>query len=264
MLYCLLDKLHLHINDIMKTKRHFSITFSVLLLATLFMGCSKDDSGPDGYALGDPYPNATAPIGVVFWLDNPVEGRSLHGKIVSLKEENMDRGNGEYGVIWGPDIQVGASSESDGKANTSAVSTYISSHAESWSDFPCFYWVINMMNGKTSDYNPEQDLWYLPSITEMKVLFAGFSGKNYKDEYWIHPDAAMTDYNSAEVQNAQAKFNQQLTSAGGTAIDTKKFPWYMSSTEISKSGMFDLNISNGQRDYGTKILIGRVRAIRTF
>ena len=98
------------------------------------------------YKVGDYYNDGTKE-GVVFWVD----ATGKHGKIVSLAQRNLQ---------WCTYAQykkkkvVGATSETDGKANTDKVMARADSR-----EYTAFVWCRNM--GKS---------WYLPAIEELQLL----------------------------------------------------------------------------------------------
>ena len=98
------------------------------------------------YKVGDYYDDGTKQ-GVVFYVDSSGQ----HGKIVSLDQvEKQWCSRAQYDKH----IVVGASSMSDGKANTDKVM----SHSDS-AEYPAFVWC----RAKGND-------WYLPAIDELKIL----------------------------------------------------------------------------------------------
>ena len=100
------------------------------------------------YKVGDYYDDGTKQ-GVVFYVD----ATGQHGKIVSL-DQVMEQWctNAQYdkGIV------VGASSESDGKANTEKVMSRSDS-----AEYPPFVWC----RAKGKD-------WYLPAFEELKLLYS--------------------------------------------------------------------------------------------
>ncbi len=98
------------------------------------------------YKVGDYYNDGTKE-GVVFWVD----ATGKHGKIVSLTQTKL---NWCTKAQYDKEIVVGATSKTDGKANTDKVMARADSR-----EYPAFVWCRNM--GKS---------WYLPAIDELELL----------------------------------------------------------------------------------------------
>lgn len=151
----------------------------------------NDVSSPK-WTIGSLYPNATNPIGVVFWLDSTdpsYEGgatpKGLKGKIVSLDEANVQWCSNN-GITIG-----GARSQTDGAANT----TYIqNSGYPVTTTFPAVAWCV-----AKNTTAPEGIYWYLPAIDEMVTLFNWWAADSNHNNSIIAssgaPFAAPFDYN---------------------------------------------------------------------
>ncbi len=102
------------------------------------------------YKVGDYYNDGTKE-GVVFYVD----ATGKHGKIVSLDE--VDIGWCTFAQYY-KEIVVGATSKTDGKANTDKVMARADS-----TEYPAFVWCRNM--GKD---------WYLPAEEELSLLLLDY------------------------------------------------------------------------------------------
>ena len=100
------------------------------------------------YKVGDYYDDGKKK-GVVFYVD----ATGQHGKIVSLDQVKKKWCTTAQ---YYKDIEVGASSKSDGKANTDEVMSRSDS-----AEYPAFVWC----RAKGKD-------WYLPAIDELKLLYS--------------------------------------------------------------------------------------------
>ena len=124
--------------------------FSLMLLcaAVIFTGCSKDDDEPAEvviYAVGDLYPNATNPVGVVF----SVTDEGAHGKVLSLTQSDK--------ISWGADGITGAIDKEDGRVNVAKIKALDSD----LSDYPAFKWCADLGAG-----------WYLPAKDEISAFYS--------------------------------------------------------------------------------------------
>lgn len=221
------------------------------------------------YKVGDYYPDPNAVYsggvlqsgdaaqGVVFWLDPDAPGydgsgtpTGLHGKVVSLDEENTENSGGQYGVTWGPtNTATGADSPTDGQANTAKIKMITV-----WDDnYPAFKWVA----AHGAD-------WYLPAKEELKALYAGFSGKVYEDISGWGDFSSMPGYNDGAASTARTAFNALLTGAAGTALQTGTWPYYWSSTGGSGNDAWYVGFGNGNTSGDGKGNQSRVRAVLAF
>lgn len=176
------------------------------------------------YTVGDYYPDAANPIGVVFEISN----RGSNGKIVSLTQEFQQRWGGiqnesENGLpsIANPD-------------NGDVATRDLINGRKSWgnfeSDYVIFHWVHNEVNNK--DINGK---WYIPSKNELKSLYAASSGLTYADieATWLD-DQPMPNFDTQACKDARDAFNNKLTSAAGKWLDP--YGWYWTSTEVVTGG----------------------------
>lgn len=97
------------------------------------------------YTIGSLYPNATAPIGVVFGISDD----GLHGGIISLDQEE---------TAWSlSDESHGNNSVEDGQKNMDAITAYIAKHSSPAGSFPAYEWCKNKGEG-----------WYIPALYELQ------------------------------------------------------------------------------------------------
>ncbi len=253
----------------------------MIILVGIVVVLASCKTGKEVYKIGDYYPDpkvkfsapgtvskGTMPIGVVFWID-PASSQDggktgMAGMIVSLAEENTDG----KGIKWddGWDINVYHTEATDmnsGSANMATVANYIATNNKSWNNFPAFNWVVTKMNGQT-DYNATRDRWYLPAKNELKMLYAGFSGKVYESlPEWID-GANMAGYDDAGSVEARNVFNQAIVAAGGAPLETSSDPYYWSSVEDYDVLAWVVNFQNGYSFIDPKPNPSRVRAISAF
>ncbi len=154
------------------------------------------------YKVGDYYDDGTKQ-GVVFYVD----ATGQHGKIVSLDQvkEQQWCTNAQYDK----GIRVGASSESDGKANTDKVMSRSDS-----AEYSAFVWC----RAKGKD-------WYLPAKDELKLLYSvrdtinrtlnERGGKRLSGWYW-----SSTEYNGSSAWDVDM-YN------GDTYFNIKYFNYYV-------------------------------------
>lgn len=136
-------------------RTNISGAYSNIYNATLTVTC--DDSAWNeneevefpkavSYAVGDPYPDATNPIGVVFYIERD---DATKGKIVSLDETGD--------MVWSTEsITTGVTDGDDGFANTNAIKNLPSYSADK---YPPVAWCLN-----------KGTRWYLPAWRELRTL----------------------------------------------------------------------------------------------
>lgn len=169
------------------------------------------------YAIGDYYPNARRPEGIVFEVS---EG-GLHGKIVSLygtESESLRWGSLDGKEYSGdPDLDDGRD-----------VTAYFLGMVQSMTDKGDTGWlndhtVWKWFHEKLTDGTLSGD-WYCPAINELKSLFASIYGIDYNNiaDTWSDYTQPMPGF--AAIVNKEAlqnSFDEKLSSKGGT-----KFNWY--------------------------------------
>ncbi|MBK5720792.1 fimbrillin family protein [Dysgonomonas sp. Marseille-P4677] len=211
------------------------------------------------YAVGDYWPDNTYPDGIVFWVKPGSFGTK--GKVVAFKEAYVSK--------WGPDNDedaagvAGIRSLTDGATATrSLIAKYKGSIVAFSMDYPAFFHIYNMNNGN------ENGAWYLPARDELKMLYAGYSGKVYESIVgWIASNN-MPGYDSPECKEARTQFNAKLTAKdGGIAIGcsgNSVAKRYLSSSEDWANGSFIFNVESAQYGYFLKSDDGNVRWIREY
>jgi hypothetical protein len=197
------------------------------------------------YAVGDYWPDDANPKGVVFWVKPSSFG--TQGKVVGLGEIPVPN------YRWGlnnDEQAAGVAGIRSYTAGATATKNMIAKYKDSSTfstDYPPFY-SIYVTNGEE-----ENGSWYLPARDELKMLFAGYSGKVYESmEDW---DTSMPDYDSQECEDARTAFNAKITATGGKAIGvTSDFftGFYLSSTEASSDRFFYINLLDGSAGTSTK------------
>lgn len=114
------------------------------------------------YSIGDYYPDPSSSanaLGIVFSIDNPVNGAGSHGKILSA---NAVKGQFWYNKIYGfPWVLVGATSKTNGKFNVEAVRK---SNGGNTTGYAAFAYCKRKTDGGLE--------WYLPAIDELRTMYA--------------------------------------------------------------------------------------------
>ena len=167
-----------------------------------------DPEGPGDYKLFDIYFDTKGNAkGIVYWIAD--DGKTA--KVLSLDRTS---------VAWANDktIMVGATSETDGAANTALLK-----NAQEGLEIPALAFCA--AHGEN---------WYWPSKKEMEDVFAAYNGTAFSSATGDVP-ANISDAEKA----ARAAFDKLLTDNGGTimneAADTDKGENYWTSTEYSAS-----------------------------
>jgi hypothetical protein len=209
------------------------------------------------YAVGDYWPDATNPEGIVFWVEPGSSG--TRGKVVGLGETYVPK--------WGVDNDeqaagiTGIRSLTDGATATKNMIAKYKSSGTFTTDYPAFFYIYNTVNSSNGN-----GVWYLPARDELRMLFAGYNGKVYESIVnWTTGD--MPDYNSAECVAARAAFNAKLTEKGGMAIGSSGnavSEWYLSSSEYEVLASYSVTLEKGQYSYDMKNLDGNIRWIREY
>lgn len=190
------------------------------------------------YAIGDYWPNATNPEGIVFWVKPGTFG--TQGKVIGLGET--------YVAKWGPDNDeeaagvTGIRSWTDGATATKNMIAQYKSSPTFAADYPAFHYIYASVNNY--DVN---GAWYLPARDELKMLYAGYSGKTYESIVnWTVDN--MPDYDLQECKDARTAFNTMLMAKSGKAIGgsgNSVAEWYLSSSEFSPSTYYCFNLKEG-------------------
>ena len=175
------------------------------------------------YAIGDPYPDATNPIGVVFWLDendptyDPATQKGSKGKIVSLDEPvaNWNGGTNEAGKLqWSTEnVTTRATSTSDGAANTLKI-TQTANYSPTV--YPAVAWCVAKNTGEVTG-------WYLPAQNELQTLY-----------------------------DAKTNVNSTLRTVGATELSLS---YYWSGTEDSSTNSWLVHFSNRTTYSGSKFSV---------
>ena len=209
------------------------------------------------YAVGDYWPDNTSPVGIVFWVKPGSLG--TQGKVVGLGET--------YVTKWGVDNDeqaagvAGIRSVTDGATATKSMIAKYKSSGTFSADYPAFHYIYNTMNSGN-----ENGVWYLPARDELKMLYAGYSGKVYEEiTDWI--TSKMPGYDSENCKMARAAFNSSLTAKGGMAFGSSgnSANWYyLSSSEVVSTRSYSFNLEDGQYSMDEKNMDGNIRWIRDF
>lgn len=194
--------------------------------ATLTASCEADWTGNNdkdlaevsGYAVGDPYPNAETPIGVVYWLDdkdasyNASTQRGTKGKMVSLDELKCNWG--PSGVDESASVE-GIRSEDDGATSTKNLITARKNEPNFATNYPAFNWIYQTKNN--GDVN---GAWYMPAPAEMTVI------------------------GLAIFTNGFDNFNSKLSALGGTPIGVDSKKYYFTTTEYDQDKVYSVTFDS--------------------
>lgn len=181
------------------------------------------------YAVGDVYPHTGPIVGIVFWLDNPSNGKSKHGKVVSLQEEKD--------LAWADNTDcTNVNNTTNGLVNMQLMTQYVYDNDKSWVNFPAFAWVHNLNNASENYSNSNvTGVWYLPAKDELQYLYCVWNGES---------PATWSDYVPSWNPDIEARklFNRKLTAAGGTELGIY---WYQSSSECNSQTSWYVDFANG-------------------
>jgi len=207
------------------------------------------------YSVGDYWPDATYPEGIVFWVKPGTFG--TQGKVVGFGETTASKwglNNDEKagGVIDIRNLISGA------VATRSLTYKYYVDLTAFEANYPAFHYIYSTVNGNNIDGG-----WYLPARDELRMLFAGCSGKVYEGIVnWTGSN--MPGYDSPECEAARLAFNDKLTAKGGAVFGSSGEWWYLSSSEIADVTYYIVNLETGTYSSDSKNKSGGVRWIRNF
>lgn len=184
------------------------------------------------YAVGDLYPDAQAPEGVVF----AVSDGGKHGKVVSLTE--FKHRWGSFPKVEATDGVPEAANADDGFMATTNLVSVRHTAGNFGSDYAIFHWIYTEMNA-----GEVQGVWYLPARNELRALLAAISDLDYADiaDAWTD-DLAMPQFEA--TQSAREAFNGIITAAGGTKLNL--WGTYWSSTEIDANYAWCVKFDTGR------------------
>ena len=185
-------------------------------------------------------------IGIVFYV-NP---DGVGGMIVGLDEYEK--------APWGAaDEETGANDHVDGMVNMEKIKrTY-----EWETNHPQFKWAADKTEGGLS--------WYIPATQEARQLYAGMCNLVWIAG-WGAEEGEISDWGVGEKMPgyedeiyiaARAAFNERLTAANGTVIQSS---YYMTSTEDSKLAYFYAEMKKGLTQNTKKSYGKPARAIAKF
>lgn len=206
----------------------------------VFTALQAGATSADKYAVGDLWPGADAPEGVVFWLDtthgeyDPVMKKGTKGKIMSLDEA---------GLTWGPQSSTGATDMNDGVANMTLVKGL------GIAGYPAFKWCAD-----------KGDKWYLPALNELEFILCAFNGKPAVT--WdINTDGMPSWSPDITAQNA---FNATLTGAGGDAVNKNNYYWTSTENVVNTNFAIYIEFADGWTTVSQKTDDMYVRAVAVF
>lgn len=108
---------------------------------------NQDEDTPIVYSIGDLYPDAINPVGVVYSISDG----GAHGKVISLNVGNN--------LAWSLESKLLSATSPDGAVNMATIQ-----NESNWeTNYPVFKWCVDytMFNGKH---------WYLPSKEELMAI----------------------------------------------------------------------------------------------
>lgn len=193
------------------------------------------------YQVGDYYPDpavtfnpdktvatGTAPLGIVFRLDNPIDGKSKNGWIVNMYQSSTQ-------VIWGPNVKTSALDDWNGLANTRNVKSV----NDNFSDHPIFKYTDEQNTGIQNYGDDSKKVWYLPSFREIQVLYATYNkSSNFLKQ-------------GERNEEAQEEFNHKLSVAGGDPFISDYY-WTSREFRDNSASALTLHFHDGTGWVGSK------------
>lgn len=207
------------------------------------------------YAVGDYYPDPSvtfnpdksvasgiAPIGIVFRLENPVNGKSKNGWIVNLNESSKL-------LRWGAKGATKATNDWSGLANMRAIKDL----DNNFDTYPAFKYVHSLNNQATDYADGSKRIWYLPALNELSILYAAY---NQSPDFY-----KLGERNT----RAQEEFNQKIKDAGGIPIASDLYLCSSQYLAINDETAYVIHFGDGGLEAdNTQIVSDRVRAIAAF
>lgn len=217
------------------------------------------------YAIGDYWPNAENPEGIVF----SVSDGGLHGKVIHLKEA----------VKWGPKLsEAGAGVDwmrkepEDGKLVTKQIIELHKGQDNFKTDYPAFNWIFETLNDGNLD-----GAWYVPSrseIAEFAAVMSGFDYKEITDAGWhfYEDKKVMPGWFTGAAITARDNFKKKFTDKGGIEFNVNgKYATTWENSNGDSVWCFQFNNSTEEKPEQGCMMVKpksdqytRVRPIRTF
>jgi hypothetical protein len=196
--------------------------------------------------LGDPYPNAENPIGIIWKMTDG----GKHGKILALDDTLFRWAGRGISITHSP----GARSNTDGLANTKYMIETYQNEERFDTLYPVFHYIHNVKN--KGDINGG---WYIPAYNELTELYYTLCGKVYTTQ----PSATAGIRHDLEVRE---RFNYWMQQAGGTPVLYDDGYWSSSeySNTNSKATLFKNGSSWGNSYFSGKNSLYYVRAVKEF
>lgn len=164
--------------------------------------------------------------GVLFYINDD----KASGLVVSLEQSELNE------RPYGPVVLIGADDKYDGENNQKVVEAI-----EQWeTDYPVFKWASDMTAGGLE--------WYIPSIYELKKLYAGACGLRWVEEGADTSKGEVNDWegNFEQRDNYESQreaFYSRIVAAGGAMFEPRYA--YRASTEINEKKSYTLFFSHG-------------------
>ncbi len=232
------------------------------------------------YTIGELFPDATNPIGVVVSLNmdntyyNTTTMSGVEGMIVSLDESAALKWSEEL-------IKLTANSKSNGLNNMRVIL----SHDPELNSYPIIKWVDDLNKKGDINTNNYQDntkgAWYLPSIDELREVCAGFYGLQMvgygvipiegQVSIWNKP-YQMAGISSLLFNDRREIFNGLVGDKGDKLSDSDLELSFWSSTEYITTDLwgtpekssYNLNIKDSNENTSPKTLTLKARAVMRF
>ncbi len=227
--------------------------------ATCTVRVGSDNTTGTMYKVGDYYPNATDPIGVVYQVNSMAAGGSASsGKIIAL-----DSFKGTFTTLE-ENVTVKANNE-NGYEN---MRDFYQADND-FSDYPAFKWVSEKNAKDCQYYSGDKSRWYIASEKELRELLAGMCGLVMIGASDPLKDGCINDWSLGYPMRIDeltytpdlTDFNKKITDKGGQAVSTS----INVSSSMSGSYVYGMQPENGHTDIkNTTYPSFEARAIRAF
>ena len=180
------------------------------------------------------YDNSKTAVGLIYFIvPNQVQ---VVCRIVSITESDSL-------MAWGPtDVTTNANDGWDGARSMADVMAL----DNDFSNYPAFKYAHDQNPVGTTYSAYQRDVWFVPSIYELRRLFAVYTQSS--DMFYPVTNQAAKD-----------EFNAKLTTAGGTTLSTDN---YWSATERDMINVWYVSYTNGATFASNKERKYRVRLIK--
>ncbi len=221
------DYLTITPDGVITTIEDGTATVTVTVKVSEYESITKDFdiivSSREVYEVGDYYPNAENPVGIVFEISNS----GINGKVISLIGDEVSLANNSsasnkwltFSTIL---LQNYGTDNYDGLLN---MQTALSTTSGDISQYPIYNWVHTNLNGggDVSIYaSGATDVWYIPALQEIRSWFGSMYGV-YDVSSWTSGAMTSTFTNTTcSAGNTDAEtiaFNALIAAKGGNEIN---------------------------------------------